>query len=86
MTNVCDDCNKHYNACQCGTDPREYEENEFASLDHGVEFAQDAADVAYEELDNEDNYSDAEADADTLASAGMGTDEDYGCFDSGDDW
>ena len=28
----------------------------------------------------EDPYSDAEADADTLASAGMGTDEDYGCF------
>jgi hypothetical protein len=28
--------------------------------------------------------SDAEADADALASAGMGTDEDYGCFDSGD--
>jgi hypothetical protein len=28
----------------------------------------------------EDSYSDAEADADTLASAGMGTDEDYGCF------
>ena len=29
--------------------------------------------------------SDAEADADVLASAGYGTDEDYGCFDSGDD-
>ena len=28
----------------------------------------------------EDSYSDAEADADTLASAGMGTDEDYGVF------
>ena len=28
--------------------------------------------------------SDAEADADVLASAGYGTDEDYGCFDSGD--
>ncbi len=25
--------------------------------------------------------TDAEADADALASAGMGTDEDYGCFD-----
>jgi hypothetical protein len=25
--------------------------------------------------------SDAEADADVLASAGYGTDEDYGCFD-----
>ena len=28
----------------------------------------------------EDNLTDAEADADTLASAGMGTDEDYGSF------
>jgi hypothetical protein len=32
----------------------------------------------------EDNYTDAEADADTLKSAGMGTDEDYGMFDSGE--
>ena len=31
----------------------------------------------------EDNMTDAEADADTLASAGWGTDEDYGYF--GDD-
>ena len=29
--------------------------------------------------------SDAEADGDALASAGFGTDEDYGCFDSDDD-
>ena len=28
----------------------------------------------------DDPYSDVEADADTLASAGMGTDEDYGYF------
>jgi len=33
----------------------------------------------------EDSYSDAEADADTLASAGWGTDEDYGYF-GGDEW
>ena len=34
----------------------------------------------------EDNFrDDAEADGDALASAGFGTDEDYGCFDSGDD-
>jgi hypothetical protein len=33
----------------------------------------------------EDNMTDAEADADTLASAGMGTDEDYGYF-GGDEW
>ena len=31
-----------------------------------------------------DGMTDVEADADTLASAGYGTDEDYGCFDSGD--
>lgn len=29
----------------------------------------------------EDGFTDAEADADALASAGWGTDEDYGCFD-----
>lgn len=28
----------------------------------------------------EDRLTDVEADADTLRSAGMGTDEDYGCF------
>jgi len=28
--------------------------------------------------------NDVEADADVLASAGWGTDEDYGCYDSGD--
>ena len=34
----------------------------------------------------EDQFmSDAEADADVLASAGMGTDEDYGCFNDPDD-
>ena len=33
----------------------------------------------------EDNMTDVEADADTLASAGMGTDEDYGCFSDGGD-
>lgn len=33
----------------------------------------------------DDNLTDAEADADTLASAGMGTDEDYGYF-GGDDY
>jgi hypothetical protein len=31
----------------------------------------------YEETEREDNYSDVEADANTLASAGYGTDEDY---------
>ena len=36
--------------------------------------------------ESEDGLSDVEADAMTLASAGWGTDEDYGCFDSGDEW
>jgi hypothetical protein len=39
--------------------------------------------VEYEDF--EDSYSDVEADADTLASAGWGTDEDYGYF-GGDEW
>jgi hypothetical protein len=33
----------------------------------------------------EDNMTDVEADADTFASAGWGTDEDYGCF-GGEEW
>jgi hypothetical protein len=38
-----------------------------------------------DDLDNyEDNMTDAEADADTLASAGWGTDEDYG-YHGGDE-
>lgn len=44
------------------------------------EFA-DEYDFAYE-----DNLSDAEADAETFASAGWGTDEDYGYYGGGDDW
>lgn len=38
--------------------------------------------------DNEHDQfrTDAEADADALASAGMGTDEDYGCYDSGEEY
>lgn len=31
-----------------------------------------------------EGWTDAQADADALASAGWGTDEDYGCFDSCD--
>jgi hypothetical protein len=33
-----------------------------------------------DEADTEDGMSDVEADADTLASAGHGTDEDYGYY------
>ena len=32
------------------------------------------------------DMTDVEADADTLAGAGWGTDEDYGFFDSASDW
>ena len=35
--------------------------------------------------DDEDGLSDVEADAQTLASAGCGTDEDYGCYDHEND-
>ncbi|MEK9748224.1 MAG: hypothetical protein VW333_05840 [Pseudomonadales bacterium] len=38
-----------------------------------------------EDYDYEDHLSDVEADADTLASAGWGTDEDYSYF-GGDEW
>ena len=34
-----------------------------------------------DEDDMEDNMTDVEADADALASAGQGTDEDYRCFE-----
>lgn len=36
--------------------------------------------VGYEAEEPDDNMTDVEADADTLASAGFGTDEDYGYF------
>ena len=38
-----------------------------------------------DEWDDDDGLSDVEADAMTLASAGWGTDEDYGYF-GGDEW
>lgn len=40
----------------------------------------------FEDEEHEDNMSDVEADADTLASAGWGTDEDYGMFHDNCDW
>ena len=50
--------------------------------------------LANDEVDEDEEYDDepsdgfrddVEADADTLASAGYGTDEDYGCF-GGEEW
>lgn len=39
-----------------------------------------------DEYDDGDNMTDVEADADTLASAGWGTNEDYGDYDGGSDF
>lgn len=58
-----------------------------ATLEKAKEWAEFYADNDEDgENDEEigDGMTDVEADADTLASAGYGTDEDYGCFDSGD--
>ena len=54
--------------------------NDFESEDA----ANDAINTYYNLIDSEEpnsNMTDAEADADTLASAGWGTDEDYGGTD-----
>ena len=58
------------------------------TLEKAKEWAEFYADGGDED-DGEDDeigdcMTDAEADAAVLASAGWGTDEDYGCFDSGD--
>ena len=50
-----------------GSDDEPYDEDDDCNYETGGPYDED-----------EDSYSDAEADADTLASAGMGTDEDYG--------
>jgi hypothetical protein len=50
------------------------------------DLAEIEADLAEVEAEEHDPFlTDAEADADALASAGWGTDEDYGCFDGGCD-
>ena len=48
-----------------------------------LEYAEDQHELEYGERD--DFMTDAEADADVLRLAGMGTDEDYGCF-SGEEY
>ena len=69
-------------------------------LEDAIEFAQKVGSEVLRDGEDEPVWSpedaepredsfrdDAEADADALASAGFGTDEDYGCYDSGDeDW
>ena len=59
-------------------------EGELDPLAFASAFDIDALIEAEESRDEEpgDNMTDAEADADTLASAGWGTDEDYGRFDA----
>ena len=74
-------------------------EADHAALDDAIEFAHRAGEDVVEHLadgsrvvvwefaggepwDDGDRFADGEA----LASAGFGTDEDYGCFDAGDEW
>jgi len=45
----------------------------------------EAQEIDFDVSDEGYQMSDVEADADTLASAGMGTDEDYGYFGN-DEW
>lgn len=52
-----------------------------AVVDDGVRCDVCGEPVSYQEWDDvDDGWSDVDADADTFASAGMGTDEDYGYF------
>ena len=53
-----------------------------------VEHLADGSRVVVWELAGEEPWEgeDRFADGDALASAGFGTDEDYGCFDAGDEW
>ena len=59
--------------------------SEFATCED-CEETYDLCECGTDPEDYEDNYSDAEADAATLASAGMGTDEDYGYGDGCEEW
>jgi len=68
-----------------------YDDEPETEFEHklGEESSRSRADLAEAEADENDEgnqfLTDAEADADALASAGWGTDEDYGCFDGGCD-
>lgn len=69
----------------------EYEANEEARVTFTAELASEDGDDVSEYADEceprEDNFrDDVEADADTLASAGYGTDEDYGYYGGGEDY
>lgn len=56
---------------------RRYQEDMAALYDKDQEHIDDMAEEA-DDFSDDDGMSDAEADADTLRMAGMGTDEDYG--------
>jgi len=70
----------------------------FATTTEGLYAAMDLAEehdsvvmrgevVEFDPREGQDDDVDAvDADAWALASAGFGTDEDYGCYDSGDEW
>ena len=70
----------------------------FATTTEGLYAAMDLAEehdsvvmrgeaVEFDPREDRDDDADAvEADSYALASAGFGTDEDYGCYDSGDEW
>ena len=58
-------------------------EDVVAHSDHGANVVVWSIDDDQSEpWEGEDRF----ADGDALASAGFGTDEDYGCFDAGDEW
>ena len=57
-----------------------------AAADQERERMEEISELDHRDDMKEDQFmSDAEADADVLASAGYGTDEDYGCFCGGEE-
>lgn len=61
--------------CGCGEEPSQEEQHEQSLESQEFEMERD---LNGDDEEHEDNFTDSEADADTLRSAGMGTDEDYG--------
>ncbi len=84
-------CNhEDWPCCGCGDEPSQEEQREQWEATHALADHFDTDEEGDEDFDPEyndgedfsdepeDNFTDVEADADTLASAGFGTDEDYG--------
>ncbi len=59
-------------------------ENEHELFEDDSNGEQILDDTMFEEVENEEDYFDAFDDANALASAGWGTDEDYGYYGSDD--